>query len=72
MTVLVGGMRSLNANYDQSSIGILTENPGALSNDFFVNLLDMAVYWEPANEDEQLFVGKREGRKRKYGGVEQT
>lgn len=46
MTVLIGGMRSLNANHDQSKHGILTDNPGTLSNDFFVNLLDMSTVWK--------------------------
>jgi len=46
MTVLLGGMRSLDANYDGSKLGILTERPGTLSNDFFVNLLDMNVEWK--------------------------
>jgi catalase-peroxidase len=58
MTVLVGGMRSLNANYDDSNMGILTNNPGVLTNDFFVNLLDMSTYWEPTSEDKLEFAGK--------------
>ncbi|MEL4307119.1 catalase/peroxidase HPI [Joostella sp. CR20] len=58
MTVLVGGMRALNANYDDSNLGILTNTPGKLSNDFFVNLLDMKYYWTPANDDNLLFIGK--------------
>lgn len=58
MTVLVGGMRTLNANYDGSSTGVLTQNPGVLSNDFFVNLLSMDTYWEPTSESEMLFEGK--------------
>lgn len=58
MTVLVGGMRTLNANFDGSSTGVLTENPGVLSNDFFVNLLSMDTYWEPTSESEMLFEGK--------------
>lgn len=57
MTVLVGGMRALNANYDGSSTGILVENTGALSNEFFVNLLDMSTEWKPADESEELFTG---------------
>ena len=58
MTVLLGGMRALNANYDDSNIGILTNKPGELSNVFFVNLLSMYTYWTPANEDKMEFEGK--------------
>ena len=57
MTVLVGGMRSLDANHDHSAHGILTERPGTLSNDFFVNLLDMRYRWEAMDEDAELFRG---------------
>ena len=58
MTVLVGGLRSLNANYDNSNLGVLTEEPGTLSNDFFVNLLNMDTYWSPLSEDKVVFEGK--------------
>jgi len=58
MTALVGGMRALNANFDESNHGILTETPGALTNDFFVNLISMDTYWEPLNEEELIFEGK--------------
>ena len=58
MTVLVGGMRALKANYDGSKVGVLTQNPGALTNDFFMNLLDMATEWSAADEDRMLFEGK--------------
>lgn len=58
MTVLLGGMRALNANYDDSNIGILTNKPGELSNAFFVNLLSMDIYWTPTNEDKMEFEGK--------------
>ena len=58
MTVLVGGMRVLNANYDGSDYGVFTNTPGALTNDFFVNLLDMGIEWEALDEDGQTFVGK--------------
>ena len=58
MTVLVGGMRAMNCNYDDSNYGILTGNPGALDNSFFVNLLDMSTEWSPVDEDEMIFVGK--------------
>ena len=56
MTVLVGGMRALGANHGGSAHGVLTERPGALSNDFFVNLLDMRTEWKPGSE-ENLYVG---------------
>jgi catalase-peroxidase len=57
MTVLVGGMRSLNANYDGSSKGVFTNHPGTLSNEFFVNLLDIDTKWTPDSTGE-AFVGK--------------
>ncbi len=57
MTVLVGGLRAMNANYDGSSTGLLTDRPGTLSNDFFVNILDMDTVWEASNEDRTLFAG---------------
>ena len=50
MAVLVGGLRALNANADGSKHGVLTERPGVLTNDFFVNLLDMGIVWKPAAE----------------------
>jgi catalase-peroxidase len=62
MTVLVGGMRVLNANYEQSPQGVFTRRPGALTNDFFINLLDMGTEWQ-ATSDPDLF----EGRDRKTG-----
>ncbi|MDQ0988936.1 catalase/peroxidase HPI [Streptomyces sp. V3I7] len=58
MTVLVGGLRVLGANYQQSSLGVLTETPGVLTNDFFVNLLDMGTKWEPTSQDEHTFEGR--------------
>ena len=59
MTVLVGGMRALDANFDGSSYGILTDRPGKLTNDFFVNLLNMSTSWAPvSNANEELFEGK--------------
>ncbi|MAN58242.1 MAG: catalase/peroxidase HPI [Flavobacteriaceae bacterium] len=57
MTVLVGGMRAMNANYDGSKNGILTERPGTLTNDFFVNLLDMRTTWKATSETEDAFEG---------------
>jgi catalase-peroxidase len=65
MTVLIGGMRVLNTNVGQSRHGVFTEQPETLSNDFFVNLLDMGTEWKPTSEDEELF----EGRDRKTGEV---
>jgi catalase-peroxidase len=57
VTVLVGGMRVLGANADQSDTGVFTDRPGSLTNDFFVNLLDMGTTWEPTSEAEDSFVG---------------
>ncbi len=57
MTVLIGGMRALNANYDNSAHGIFTERPGVLSNDFFVNLLDMRTEWKAASDEGEIFEG---------------
>lgn len=58
MTVLIGGMRTLNANFDNSKKGILTNNSELLTNDFFVNLLDMNIFWTPKSEDKIEFEGK--------------
>ncbi len=58
MTVLVGGLRALNANYDGSAHGIFTQRPGLLSNDFFVNLLDLGTTWSALTDDQQLFAGR--------------
>jgi catalase-peroxidase len=68
MTVLVGGMRALNANSDQSQHGVFTKRPGALTTDFFVNLLDMRTEWKAISEAEDLF----EGRDRTTGEVKWT
>lgn len=68
MTVLVGGMRALNANYDGSAHGVFTRRPGQLTNDFFVNLLDMGTVWKAANEDREIF----EGTDRKTGEARWT
>jgi catalase-peroxidase len=68
MTVLVGGLRALNANYDHSSLGILTGRPGTLTNDFFVNLLDMGTRWQATSEAEDTF----EGRDRVTGELKWT
>ncbi|HEX6470285.1 MAG TPA: catalase/peroxidase HPI [Streptosporangiaceae bacterium] len=58
MTVLVGGLRVLGANYQQSSLGVLTATPGRLTNDFFVNLLDMGTAWKSTSEDANTFEGR--------------
>jgi catalase-peroxidase len=68
MTVLVGGMRALNANVGQSQQGVFTQRPGSLSNDFFVNLLDMGTEWKAVSDTEDVF----EGRDRKTGGRKWT
>ncbi len=58
MTVLVGGLRVLGANYDRSKLGVFTATPGSLTNDFFVNLLDMGTTWQPTSEDATAFEGR--------------
>lgn len=68
MTVLVGGLRVLGANVGQSSHGVFTQRPQALTNDFFTHLLDMGVEWKPVSEAAQAF----EGRDRKSGQVKWT
>lgn len=65
MTVLVGGMRVLGANFDRSNVGVFTTRPGALTNDFFVNVLDMATTWTPTSDAQETF----EGCDRKTGHV---
>ena len=68
MTVLVGGMRVLNTNADQTQHGVFTKRADTLSNDFFVNLLDMGTIWKPGAEDKEIF----EGRNRTTGEVKWT
>jgi len=68
MTVLIGGLRALNANVDQSAHGVFTQRPGTLSNDFFVNLLDMGTEWTPISETREAF----EGRDRATGALKWT
>ncbi|WP_334043121.1 catalase/peroxidase HPI [Burkholderia ambifaria] len=68
MTVLVGGLRALDANAGHSSIGVLTNRPGTLSNDFFVNLLDMSTQWTKSSSAD----GTYEGRDRKTGALKWT
>jgi catalase-peroxidase len=61
MTVLVGGMRALSANTQQSRLGIFSSRPDALTNDFFVNLLDFGTTWAPTSEEEETFEGRDDG-----------
>jgi catalase-peroxidase len=68
MTVLVGGMRALNANFDQSKHGIFSDKKDMLSNDFFVNLLEMGTVWKAASDAKEVF----EGRDRKTGELKWT
>ena len=68
MTVLVGGMRALNANVGQAQHGVFTKRPGVLTNDFFVNVLDMATVWKPVSDSADMF----EGRDRTSGNVKWT
>jgi catalase-peroxidase len=68
MTVLVGGLRALNANTGQVAHGVLTARPGTLTNDFFVNLLDMSTQWSQSPQSEGLY----EGRDRATGAVKWT
>jgi catalase-peroxidase len=66
MTVMVGGMRALGANYQDSDLGVFTDQPETLTNDFFVNLLDMDYEWEPVSDSNEVF----EVRDRETGAVE--
>jgi len=68
MTVLIGGLRVTGANYQNSRHGVFTENPGKLTNDFFVNLMDMATVWNPTSDQGDTF----EGRDRKTGDLKWT
>jgi len=61
LTVLVGGMRVLNTNYDRSGLGVFTDRPGTLTSDFFVNLLDMGTEWRATSEAEDTFEGRDRG-----------
>ena len=58
LTVLVGGLRALDTNFGGTKFGVLTDKPGALTTDFFVNLLDMSTKWEPSSADDGTYVGK--------------
>ncbi|MBN1540280.1 MAG: catalase-peroxidase, partial [Candidatus Thermoplasmatota archaeon] len=68
MTVLIGGMRMLNANYRDAKHGVFTKRPGSLTNDFFVNLLDMGTEWKTSEKEEGVF----EGRDRSTGELKWT
>ena len=68
MTVLVGGLRALNTNFGQSKHGVFTKRPGTLTNDFFVNLLDMNTAWQPSSTSEGVY----EGHDRKTGELKWT
>ena len=68
MTVLIGGLRVLNVNYGQSQHGVFTKRPGTLTNDFFVNLLDMSTMWKPTDDDADVY----EGRDRATGELKWT
>ncbi len=68
MTVLIGGMRVLNANFRQTQHGVFTKRPESLTNDFFVNLLDMGTTWKTSSKDEDVF----EGRDRESGELKWT
>jgi len=65
MTALVGGLRVLGANYDNSKLGVFTDNVGHLTNDFFMNLLDFTYTWSATSDDDSVF----EGRDRRTGVV---
>jgi catalase-peroxidase len=65
MTVLIGGMRALNANFGHSRHGVFTKRPGTLTKDFFVNLLDMGTEWKASGSDKNVY----EGSDRKSGQV---
>jgi catalase-peroxidase len=66
--VLIGGLRAININFGGTSRGVLTDQPGVLTNDFFVNLLDMGTEWKAVSEAKDLF----EGRDRKSGELKWT
>ena len=70
MTVLIGGMRMLNANYKQSQHGVFTDNPETLTNDFFINLLDMNYEWKKSEEDDNIYeIRERDSDKLKWTGT---
>ena len=70
MTVLVGGMRVLNTNFDKSDNGVFTNKPETLTNDFFANLLDMSTTWKEVSKEDDLFEGRnRKTNKIKWSGT---
>ena len=70
MTVLVGGMRVLDTNFDNSKFGVFTKKPGTLTNDYFTNLLDMNITWKETDKSEQQFIGSdRKTKKAKWKGT---
>ncbi len=69
MTVLVGGLRVLGANWDGSKLGVFSDTPGVLTNDFFVNLLDMGTTWKPVSEDANIFEGREASGEVKWTGT---
>ena len=68
MTVLIGGLRVLGANYQQSPLGVFTTKPGSLTSDFFVNLLDMGTTWQPTAQDANTFEGRDTSGQVKWTG----
>ncbi|MBO2456268.1 catalase/peroxidase HPI [Actinomadura violacea] len=68
MTVLLGGLRVLGVNHGQSDLGVLTDRPGRLTNDFFVNLLDMGTVWKPTTEESETFEGRDASGEVKWTG----
>ncbi len=68
MTVLVGGLRVLGANTGQSDRGVFTKQPGTLTNDFFVNLLDMGTEWRPTSDAAEVFEGRSARERRRSRG----
>ncbi len=70
LTVLVGGLRVLNTNFDGSKHGVFTARPGQLTNDFFINLLDMNTAWKAVSEDRELYEGShRVSGEKKWTGT---
>ena len=68
MTVLLGGLRVLGVNHGQSDLGVLTDRPGRLTNDFFVNLLDMGTVWKATNEESETYEGRDASGELKWTG----
>ena len=70
MTVLLGGMRALNTNYDHSNYGVFTDQPEVLTNDYFINLLDLGTTWKSINDEQTLFEGSdRKTGEKKWTGT---